>query len=188
MFSHWKELNLPVSRGVDNLTPVEIAGLTIFILVLFMGIFAIILGMPGTLIILVDVILYALITGFERIGILMIVLLIIISILAEAMDFALGMSGAANFGITKRGIMASLIGSIAGAAVMTPVLLGFGTVIGIFLGGFAGFLIVELIRQATLKSSLRAGYGAILGRVAGTLMKGFCALIMIVLSLTNIYS
>ena len=170
------------------MTPFEIVGSTIFILVLFTGIYSIVLGIPGTIIILIDVILYALITGFERIGFMIIVLLIIISILAEAMDFALGMSGAAHFGITKRGIMVSVIGGILGAAVMTPVLLGLGTVIGIFLGGFAGFLVVELIRQAKLKPASRTSYGAILGRVAGTLVKGFCAIVMIVLSLTNIYS
>ena len=44
----------------------EIAGLTVFILVLFMGIFSIVFGIPGTAVILIDVILYALITGFEK--------------------------------------------------------------------------------------------------------------------------
>jgi uncharacterized protein YqgC (DUF456 family) len=39
-----------------------------------------------------------------------------------------------------------------------------------------------------LKPALRAGYGAILGRVAGTLIKGFCALVMIVITMSNIYS
>ena len=170
------------------MTPIEIAGLSIFILILFAGIFSIAFGAPGTIIILTDVIMYAVITGFERIGILLILLLIIISLLAESLDFALGMKGAAHFGITKRGIVASFIGGIIGATVMTPVLFGFGTVIGIFLGGFAGFLIVELIRQAKLKPAFRADYGIILKRVTGTLVKGFCALIMIVLSLTNIYS
>jgi uncharacterized protein YqgC (DUF456 family) len=169
-------------------SPFEIAGLTIFILVLFTGIYSIALGIPGTIIILIDVILYSLITGFERIGIMIIILLIVISIVAEAMDFALGMSRAAHFGITKRGIVISVIGSILGAAVMTPFLLGLGTVIGIFLGGFAGILIVELIRQSKLKPARREGYGAILGRVAGTLVKGFCALAMIIITMTNIYS
>lgn len=170
------------------MTPIETAGLSIFILILFAGIFSIAFGAPGTIVILIDVILYAVITGFERIGILLILLLIVISLLAESLDFALGMKGGAHFGITKRGIVASFIGSIIGAAVLTPVLFGFGTVIGIFLGGFAGFLIAEMIRQANLKSALRADYGTIMKRITGTLVKGFCALIMIVLSLSNIYS
>jgi uncharacterized protein YqgC (DUF456 family) len=46
----------------------------------------------------------------------------------------------------------------------------------------------ELLHQAKLKPALRAGYSAALGRVAGTLAKGFFALVMIIITLSNIYS
>jgi uncharacterized protein YqgC (DUF456 family) len=183
-----KKLNLPVSRGIDNLTPVEIAGLTIFILVLFAGIFSTVFGIPGTFLILTDVILYACVTGFEKIGIKIILILVVISVLAEAIDFAFGMSGMARFVTSKRGIWISIISGFIGALVMTPILYGLGTVIGIFLGGFASVLIIELIRQSGLKPALRTEYRAILGRVAGTLVKGFCALVMIAITMSNIYS
>jgi uncharacterized protein YqgC (DUF456 family) len=49
-------------------------------------------------------------------------------------------------------------------------------------------LIVETIRQSMLKPALRTGYSAILARVAGTLVKGFCAIAMTIISLSNIYS
>jgi len=169
-------------------TPLETAGLTIFILVLFVGIFSTIFGIPGTVIILINVTIYSLITGFERIGIMTIIILLMISILAEATDFLLGMSGATRFEISKRGIWVSLIGGFAGAMVMTPFLFGLGTVVGIFLGGFTGVLSVELLRQTKLRPALKAGYGAILRRVTGILVKGFCALVMIIITMTNIYS
>ena len=170
------------------MTPLAIAGLTVFVLVLFMGIYSIAFGIPGTVIILVDVILYALITGFERVGFKIVLILLVISILAEAVDFSFGMAGAARFGISRRALWTSAIGGFIGALAMTPFFLGLGTVTGIFLGGFAGVLAIELIHQAKLKPALRAGYGAIMGRVAGTLIKGFCALVMIVITMTNIYS
>ena len=170
------------------MTPLETAGLTVFILVLFMGIFSIVFGIPGTAVILVDVILYALITGFERIGIKIILVLLVISIIAEAIDFSLGMAGAARFGISRRAIWISAISGFVGALVMTPLFLGLGTVAGIFLGGFTGLLAIEMIHQAKLKPALRVGHVAILGRVAGTLIKGFCALAMIVITMSNIYS
>ena len=69
------------------MSPFAIAGLTIFILILFLGIFSVIFGFPGTFIILIDVIMYAWITGFEKIGLKIIVILIVISLFAEAMDF-----------------------------------------------------------------------------------------------------
>lgn len=170
------------------MSPLEIIGLTIFILVLFVGIFSTLFGIPGTIIILLDVILYAMITGFEKIGIKLIIVLIVLSVLAEAIDFALGMMGAAKFGASSKGVRASVIGGVIGAVVMTPTLFGLGTVMGIFLGGFTAVLIVELIRQRQLKPALRAGYGAFLGRFGGIFVKGFFSLIMIILTLSNIYS
>ena len=164
------------------MSPLEIIGLTIFILVLFVGIFSTLFGMPGTIIILLDVILYALITGFEKIGIKVIIVLIFLSVLAEAVDFALGMVGAARFGASPKSIWASVIGGIIGAVTMTPILFGLGTVMGTFLGGFTAVLIVELIHQRQLKPALRAGYGAFLGRFGGIFVKGFFSLIMIILT------
>lgn len=153
-----------------------------------MGIFSTIFGIPGTIIILIDVLFYAFITGFEKIGIKIIFILIAITILAEGLDFVLGMSGAARLEITKRVVWISAVGGLAGAMILTPVFFGLGAVLGIFLGGFACVLMLELFHQSKLKPALRAGYGAILGRVAGTLAKGFCALVMIIITMSNIYS
>jgi len=169
-------------------TPLEITGITLFLLVLFAGIFSIVLGMPGTVIILIDAILYALFTGFDKIGLKVLIILLVISLLAEALDFALGIAGAARYGTSGKGIWASLIGGVIGAIVMTPVLFGFGTIMGCFFGGFAGILIVELIHQGQLKPALRAGYGVMLGKFSGMLVKGFFALVMITITLTSIYS
>ena len=170
------------------MTPLEIAGLTIFILVLFIGIFSIVFGIPGTAVILIDVILYALITGFEKVSIKVVLVLLVISILAETIDFSIGVAGAARLGISRRAIWISVISGFVGALALTPFFFGLGTVAGIFLGGFAGVLAIELVQQSRLKPALRTGYGAILGRVAGTLIKGFCALVMIIITMSNIYS
>lgn len=170
------------------MTPLEITGLSLFILILFAGIFSIIFGIPGTIIILIDIIMYAFVTGFEKIGIPLIAILIAITILAEGLDFVLGISGAAQLGITKRIVLISALSSLAGAMILTPVFLGLGAVMGIFLGGFACVLMFELLHQSKLKPALRSGYSALLGRVAGTLAKGFFALVMIIITLSNIYS
>jgi len=166
----------------------EIAGMTIFILVLFVGIFSIVFGLPGTVIILINTILYSLFTGFDKIGIKILAILLVISLLAEALDFVLGMAGAARFDASKKGIWASVTGGFIGAIIMTPVFYGFGTIAGFFLGGFTGILITELIRQGQLKPVIRTGYGIILGRFTGILAKGFFAFVMIIITLTNIYS
>ncbi len=78
------------------MSPLEAAGLTVFILVLFAGIFVTVFGLPGTVIILIDVILYALVTGFGPIGFKVILVLMVIAVVAEMLDFGLGMIGAAD--------------------------------------------------------------------------------------------
>jgi uncharacterized protein YqgC (DUF456 family) len=166
----------------------EIGGLTLFILVLLFGAFSILFGLPGTIIILIDAFLYAAVTGFEKIGFKILITLLVLSALAECADFAVGMAGAVKFGASRKGLLAFFIGGLIGAVLMTPFLLGLGLLIGTFLGGFAAMLIVEMLSRNRLKPSLRAAYGAILGRVAGICVKGFFALIMVVITLTSIYS
>ena len=170
------------------MSPIEVFGLTLFILVLFIGLFAIIFGLPGTLIILADAIIYAAATGFSRIGFGTILVLVLIAIVAEALEFFMGMAGAQRLGSTKAGVAASIVGGIAGAIVMTPFLLGLGTLLGSFLGAFLGAFFAELAAQGRLKPAARASYGALLGRVAGLMVKGFCAVAMIAIALMQIYS
>jgi uncharacterized protein YqgC (DUF456 family) len=170
------------------LTPLEIGGLTLFILVLLFGAFSILFGLPGTVIILIDATLYAAVTGFERIGFKILLTLLILSILAELADFAVGMAGAVKFGASMKAFWASLIGGIIGAILMMPFLMGLGAVAGGFIGGFAGILTVELLRRNRLKPAFRAAWGATLGRGAGICVKGIFALVMIVITLSSVYN
>jgi uncharacterized protein YqgC (DUF456 family) len=170
------------------LTPLEIGGLTLFILVLLFGAYSVLFGLPGTVIILIDAALYAAATGFERIGFKVLLTLLILSILAELADFAVGMAGAVKFGASRKAFFASVIGGLIGAALLAPFLLGLGAIAGGFLGAFTGILIVELLNRNRLKPTLRVAWGALLGRAAGICVKEVFALIMVVITLTGIYN
>ncbi len=170
------------------MTPLEAAGLTIFILVLFIGFFATLLGLPGTIVILLDALVYALVTGFERIGFGILLALVAISALAESLEFVFGVTWARRYGTSKRAIAASVIGGIVGAVLLTPVLLGLGALIGSFLGALAGAFTVEILSRQELKPAARAGIGALMGRLAGLFAKGLCGLAMVIITLMAIYS
>lgn len=162
--------------------------LTVFVIILFIALFSIIFGFPGTFLILGDVIVYSCITGFEKIGIRIIIVLFLISLMAETLDFFLGLAGARRYGSSKKVVALSIIGGIAGAIMMAPILLGLGAIIGVFLGSFAGAFLGEYLDQRKIRSAIRAGYGAFMGRVAGTLVKGFVAIVMAAIALSAIYS
>jgi len=170
------------------LSPLEIIGLSIFIIVLLLGLFSIIFGLPGTIVIAADVIVYAACTGFNVIGWKIILAVIALAVLAETLEFLIGMSVAFQFGISMRGFWASLAGSIIGAALLTPFFFGFGAIAGAFLGGFAGVAAMEMIRQRRMKAAFRASLGILLGRIAGVCLKGILAFVMVIMALSAVYS
>ena len=170
------------------MTPLDVGGLTLFILVLLLGTFSILFGFPGTIIILIDAFIYGAVTGFEKIGLKILVTLLVLSVLAEVADFAVSMAGAVRFGVSQKGFWAFTAGGFIGALLMTPLFFGLGLLIGTFLGGFIAMMIVELLARSKIKPTLRATYGAILSRVAGICVKGVFALIMVIITLTSIYS
>ena len=170
------------------MTSLEITGLTIFILFLFLGIYATIFSLPGTILISCTVFSYALLTGFDKIGFKVIFLLIVMTVISESIGLLMEMMSKIRFVPTLKGILVSLVGSLLGAMALTPLLLGLGTLLGIFLGGFAGFFSLEMFRQSRLKPAFRASSGAILATVTGIFVKGFFAIAMTSVTLLNIYS
>jgi len=170
------------------LPPLETAGLTLFIVVLFIGLYVNIFCLPGTVLIFLDVLVYASVTGFYNIGKPLMVSLLVLALLAEGLEVILCVIGVSRFSVSKKGFVVSILGSIVGALLLTPRLYGLGALGGIFLGGFLGILLTELIRQMQLRPALRNTQGALLGRAAGTLAKGSLALVMVILTLMSIYS
>lgn len=166
----------------------EVVGVTAFILILFLGLFSTIFGFPGTVIILGAALIYSCITGFQAIGIKIILCLIVISVIAESIEFLLGAAGAKKLYTTKRGVIAAILGGIAGAVLLTPFFLGLGTILGALLGSFIGIYLIEIIEENKMKSSARASLGALIGRITGSFVKGIFALVMVIIVLSAIYS
>ena len=163
------------------------AGFTVFILILFAGIFLNFFGLPGTIVIFFDVLLYAIFTGFDPVGLKIILFLLISTVFAETIDFFV-MTGMYQPMISTKSFVAAIIGAVIGAFLLTPFFWGPGTWGGFFLGGLAGVLTIEFIRQSKLKAPFRMPSRAIFAMIGGKMVKGLIALFMIAFSLSNIYS
>jgi hypothetical protein len=168
--------------------PFETAGLTIVILILFAGIFITIFGLPGPALIVIDAFLYAWATGFERVGLKIIAVLIAIAVTAECLDFALVATTPGQLTVSKQGFIAAVIGSIVGVIILSPFLLGLGTVTGMFLGGACGALCADYIAERRLKPTYRAGHNAFFARTFRIFIKGTLAIVMTITVLSAIYS
>jgi uncharacterized protein len=163
-------------------------GCAVFILLLFAGIYLSLFGLPGTVVIFIDVLTYAVITGFDRVGFKIILFLLFFSVIAEMIDVLMGMTGALMPAPSKKMFWASVIGAIVGILILTPFFQGLGIFGGLFLGCLAGILFAEFVRQSELQTPFKASNRAILVMIGGKMAKGCIALSMIALSLANIYS
>ena len=163
------------------------AGFTVFIMILFAGIFLNLFGLPGTVVIFFDVLLYAIFTGFDSVGLKIILFLLISTIIAETIDFFV-MTGGYQPITSIKSFGAAAIGAATGPFLLTPFFGGPGIWGGFFLGGLAGILTIELIHQSKLKAPFRTPGRAIIAMIGGKMIKGFIALFMIAFSLSNIYS
>lgn len=163
-------------------------GFTLFIIIMFLGVYASLFSLPGTAIIFLNVLIYAIATDFEQIGLKIIIFLLVISLIAEAFDFWTYTAGALRPPFSKKLFLAAAIGAITGLVILTPSFWGAGTFGGFFLGGLSGMLIAECFRQSKLKFPFKATSRAVLTMVGSKVVKGCVALTMIAFSLSHIYS
>jgi len=105
---------------------------------------------------------------------LTIVAAVLLGLVGELLEFLLSAAGAKKFGASKRGMLGSVVGGVLGAIFGTvliwiPIL---GTLVGAVCGTAAGAVIGEMWDgRATLRDSAKPAFGAVIGRVLGTLSK-----------------
>lgn len=164
------------------------AAAAIFIITLFFGIYLVALGLQGTVVILVAAVVLDAFTGFQVVEPKHLVLLAILSVIVETTDAIVGISNAASPRLSRYAVVLSLVGGIIGAALLTPLFYGLGTITGLFLGGFAGKLLVERVERRNLKPSFRETGRASFIRNVSIFIKGTAAVGMTVFLLTHVYS
>ena len=124
------------------------------------------------------------------VGVWVIVALIVIGVIAEAIEFFAGAAGAKKFGGSKRGMIGAIVGGLVGGIALTPVIPIpiVGTIVGSIIGTFAGAFLVESgIVGKTNRESGKAGMGAAIGRTVGIVVKtGFGLLMFFVSAVASI--
>ena len=115
--------------------------------------------------------------GDNSISYLILAILGAITLFSLVMDYIASLVGARKLGATWRGVAGALIGGILGL---------FLGPWGILIGPFIGALTFEMMGGRQFEEASKAGFGALLGIVAGTLGKFICAIAMASLFAANI--
>jgi len=165
----------------------KVVVLIILILSMPAGLIAVVLGLPGTWLILVTSLLYSWLTGFSVITYQMLLGLLVLAVAAEVLEFWSGLWGARRYGGSKKAMMGTLIGGFIGAIILSPLLFGFGTVVGAFSGAFAGGFVLTYLEQRKMNEAVRVGWGGLLGKVFAMVFKGAAVVTMIGLDVWAIF-
>ena len=136
--------------------------------------------LPGTTIILAGAVIHRMMLGPEKsIGWLTIGVLVLLTLATYALDFLGSYFGAKYFGATKWGTFGAIIGALIG--------LFFG-IIGLFVGPVIGAITGEFIAGKRMIAAGKAGWGSLLGNLAGMIGKLVIALAMIAIFLMTVPS
>ena len=135
---------------------------------------------PGTAVILAAAIIHRVMLGTEKsIGWRALTILVLLTLVSYLLDFLSGYVGAKHFGATKWGACGALLGALIG--------LFFG-IVGLLAGPVVGAVAGEFIAGKKMIAAGRAGWGTLLGNLAGIIGKLMIALTMIAIFLMNVPS
>jgi uncharacterized protein len=128
------------------------------------------LGLPGLWVMVGGILAYGWLTGFRSVGVVMIAIVLGIAFLGEIIDNWLGFRFAKRYGGSTRSGWGALIGGLVGAVIGVPVAI-IGSVLGALLGSFIGAAVFELTYSRHAGVAARAGWGAVMGRIAAAAVK-----------------
>jgi uncharacterized protein len=132
---------------------------------------------PGSTLILIAAVLHRFIVGPEfGMSWWGIAVLVLLALASYGVELLTTWMGAKYFGATKYGVIGAIIGGIAG------IFTGFVTLLVL---PIVGAIIGEMVAGKQLHDAGRAGWGTLLGNLAGMVAKLGIALAMIVLFLLN---
>ncbi len=127
---------------------------------------------PGPLLILIGAFVYAWHTGFTTVNWAIIGILAFLALLSQGLDYLATVIGAKKFGASRWGMFGAFLGGIIGL---------FAGIVGIIIGPFIGAFLLELFRGKSINSSVKIGFGTLIGFLGGTIGRFVIAVIMVVI-------
>ncbi|MCA9406709.1 MAG: DUF456 domain-containing protein [Candidatus Omnitrophica bacterium] len=163
----------------------ETLALIILVVFLITGFAAIFFTTFGTLIMMAGSVLYAYLTSFQILTPKVLLVLLLLYLLGELLEFMFTMVGAKAFGASNAAAFGAVAGGILGAIIGTS-FFGVGLIVGTFCGIFLGAFLVEHLKHKEWRRSVKAGIGSLVGRVGSIFTKVCIALVMVVIIVSRI--
>jgi uncharacterized protein YqgC (DUF456 family) len=156
----------------------QIVGLILALLIMCVGVAGSILpGLPSTPVVLIAAIGHKLYFGPAGPDWWVLAVLGVFTVVSLVIDYVASVYGAKKLGATWRGAVGAIVGGLIGLFFSLP---------GILLGPFVGAFLFEMAGGREWREATKAGVGATLGLLAGTLGKLASCVAMMVLFTVNV--
>lgn len=154
--------------------------LIITFVIMFVGVLGTILPvLPGTVLILLGALFYAVVEGFQSVGWLTLVVLGLLTVVATTADIWAGGLGARAGGASGWSLLVGMLGGLVG--------LIFFSLPGAILGTVLGVLIGELIRVRDWRRAIKAGSGWAAGWLLSVAIQLGLGLVMVVIFVWQVW-
>ncbi len=152
--------------------PLNIIVLVITSLIMLVGLIGTVLPIiPGTILIFVGALLYALVDGFQAVGWPTLIVLGVLTAVATTADLWVSSIGAKIGGASGWSVIIGLLAGLAGFVIFN--------LVGAIIGAVLGVLLTEIVRLGDLRKALKAGSGWLVGWVLSAVVQLGVGLIML---------
>lgn len=160
-------------------TVLHVVGLLILLIVCLASFASLVLGLPGTFLIVGAALVYGWATGFATVHWSTVGWLFLLAVVGEVVEF-LAAARAVGEQISRRVMAGALVGGIVGGLAGTPFLFGVGALLGALAGAFAGAALAAISENGTMAKAFSTGLAALRGRLTGFVLKAAVAAAMLV--------
>lgn len=126
-------------------------------------------GIPGPPLVLLVAVAHKLWFGADSASVTVLIIMTALTLFSLVLDYVASLVGAKKLGATWWGMTGAVVGGVVG------IFMGW---VAVIFGAFVGAVVFELLGGRKLEEAGRAGVGAMIGLLAGTLGKLACAIAM----------
>jgi hypothetical protein len=157
----------------------------LFILVGVAG--SILPGLPGSPLVFLGILIYAIYDKFENIGWKTLIILLLLTLFSALIDYISGVFGVKKYGGSKQTVWGSIIGGVLGLILFS--FLGVFSFLGIIIGTFLGAFLTEIVfKENKPKPAFKIALGSLVGFIGGTVVNFFICITMVIIFLVLVFN
>jgi uncharacterized protein YqgC (DUF456 family) len=162
-------------------TVLHILGILLLFTACLLALFSLVIGVPGTFIIVAVAFIYAWATGFAAVHWSTLGWLLLLAVIGEGIEFLAASVAASGTRPSRRVTIGALVGALIGGIVGTPILFGIGSLLGALAGAFLGAALAVQSEGGSLRESVATGFAALKGRLLGFVVKAALGAAMVII-------